>query len=325
MGTVEKKIIYRGRKGFNDVKKYIKTINPDLPDQVIQKGHFKDAIEEWKVGGYSEDDIQAWNSYSRANRIRASGFNMFTKYYIGADVANKTWERLSNCTIYDVVGTGFKVDIDVNGDYSGKLYYGTSNLYMVNEVEGVFSTGKYTFNVTGLSILTRYFFYIKNTAIGKEGRTGIYRQKTTVYTPVDIDIGSPAIDRANALGWDNTFVEKNNPANVTGKILQVQVYAQADMTGAIIAIFEEVEANKLTARDNIVIGNITAGSVQSFDVNLNVVTGDYIGIYFATGILKLDTFGGGNWWHEGDETSCINLAFTFFANRTMSLYGKGKG
>ncbi|GAJ16937.1 unnamed protein product, partial [marine sediment metagenome] len=33
VGTIDKKLIYRKRKKGDDVKRYIKTVNPDLPGQ----------------------------------------------------------------------------------------------------------------------------------------------------------------------------------------------------------------------------------------------------------------------------------------------------
>jgi len=325
MGTVEKKLIYRGRKGFNDVKEYIKTINPDLPDQIIQKGYFKDAIEQWKEGGYSAEDKQAWNLYSRANRILASGFNMFTRFKIIADTCNKIWGKLTNCTIYDIKGNGFKVDINVASDLGGKLYYGTTKLYMKNEVVGVFSVDKYTFNVTGLSMLTQYYFYIKNTAIGKEGRTGIYSQKTTERIPIIINIGNLAVDRASTTSAGYTFINYDNPANHDGKIYTIEMWSVDDLYNAEVAIFEEISPSYFTTRDNVFIGTVIKGAKRTFPVELNVKVGDYLGIYTPTGRIERDISGyAGLWYANGDKIPCINQWFILLANYTVSLYGIGE-
>lgn len=316
-------MIYRNRKGFNDVKKYVKTINPDLPGQAVQKGYFKDAIEEWKEGGYSAEDIQAWNLYARVKRKKASGFNMFTKYKIGADVESKAWKRLTNCNIYDVTGAGFKVDIKVEGDHSGKLYYGTSKLYMVNEVPGVFSVDKYTFDVTGLSMLTNYYFYIKNTRVNKGGRTGIYSQKTVLYTPIIIDIGSDAIDRTTQWLSAYTVIDYNNPANATGKIHTIELWCAVNMSDVRVGIFYKVGANWSTRDYYSISGTVVAGAKRIYPVDLNVEIGDYIGIYNGWGNMELSTFGGGYCHKSGIWIPCTNQSFGYSPNRTLSLGGIG--
>lgn len=163
MGTIDKKLIYRKRKGFDDIKKYTKTINPDLPGQKIQKGYFKEAIEAWKIDGYSREDIKAWDIYAGTLKKSVSGFNMFARFKIAAGVEGKTWNKLTNCIIYDVTGAGSKVDINVENDFHGILYIGTSKYSMLKEFTGTFSVNKYTYNITGLSKNTRYYFYVKNT------------------------------------------------------------------------------------------------------------------------------------------------------------------
>lgn len=324
MGTVDKKLTFRKRKGFNDVKKYIKTVNPNLPDQVTQKGYFKDGIEEWKEGGYSTEDIEAWNLYSRANRLLASGFNMFMRFKIIAAVANNIWSRLTNCIIYDVVGSGFKVDVNVGGDYSGKLYFGKSKIYMVNEVSGVFSVDKYTFNVTGLSVLTKYYFYIKNTSVGQEGRTGIYSKKTTEFTPVVIDIGNPAIYRDFAFAWNYTIIDLENPANESGKIKSVELWAKTNLLQCEVATFFHVAGNNYSTRDHQYIGSVTAGAKRTFVVDINVQVGDFIGIYYDTGTIARDYVGGiGLMYAAGDRIPCTNLTFYLKEDDRMSVYGIG--
>lgn len=324
IGSIDKKLIFRKRKGFSDVKKYTETVNPDLPGQVVQKGYFKDAIEEWKEGGYSAEDTQAWNLYARANRKKVSGFNMFTKFKIGADIEAKTWGRLTNCNIYDVKGSSFKVDINVAGDYTGKLYYGTSKLYMINEVPGVFSVDKYTFAVSGLSVLTNYFFYIKNTAIGKEGRTGIYSRKTTIYTPMDIDIGEPAIYRGSYYTGPRTCVNKGNPANATGKINSVEIYCGTKLVSCKVATFFVVSGNYLSTRDQQYIGDVEPGETRIIGVDLDVEAGDYIGLYYSVGYWDKSSSGGnGLWVSTADRIPCVNSSFNLASIAKGSIYGTG--
>ena len=139
---------------------------------------------------------------------------------------------------------------------------------------------------------------------------------------VDIDIGCPAIDRGSSLGV-RTMVNKGNPANADGIITNVEIYACSGytLTNCEVAIFYVVSGNNLTTRDYEYIGNVVGGSKQTFAVNLDVHTGDYIGIY-ADNYLERDTSGGdGLWYVSGDKIPCTNQAFDLNSAWVVSLYG----
>ncbi|GAI61721.1 unnamed protein product, partial [marine sediment metagenome] len=221
---------------------------------------------EWQTARYSRIDIQAWNIYARSKKVTASGFNMFTRFRINAEKEDKIWKRLTDCSIYDVKGWGFKVDINVENDFSGVLYLGTSKLSMLKEFEGIFEVNKYTFTVTGLSEKTKYYFYIKNTSIGKEGRTGIYCKETGIGKLIIIDIGCPAIDRPDYITGPRTAINRGNQANATGIINTIEIYANIELTDCKVATFYVVNGNKLSTRDYEEIGTVTAESKQNFTV-----------------------------------------------------------
>ena len=139
-----------------------------------------------------------------------------------------------------------------------------------------------------------------------------------------IDIGSSAIDRGSFLATNNiTFISVENPANLSGRITSIEIWAVLEMTGVKVATFEEVDTNTFTARDSYTIGTVAAGSKQTFDVDLDVQAGDYIGLYTTGGAIENDTSGSGTWNTSGDQTGCVGELFTFNADRTMSLYGTG--
>lgn len=141
-----------------------------------------------------------------------------------------------------------------------------------------------------------------------------------------IDIGSVAIDRALSSTFD-TYVDKNNPANASGKITSIEVWfdgGYADATDVQIATFFVVSGNNLSTRDTEAIGTVTAGSKQTIPVDLDVMEGDYIGIYWmAPARIERDNVGVGYWSADGDQIPCTDYAFPFYASRTMSLYGTG--
>ena len=139
---------------------------------------------------------------------------------------------------------------------------------------------------------------------------------------VDIDIGYPAIDRAGSLAGMRTAIMKGNPANATGSITTVEVYAAVDMTEVEVATFLVIYDNNLSTRDWEAIGTVTAGSKQTFAVNLDVQAGDYIGIKWQSGSIERYTTGGDGVWYAGsDQIPCTNYGFSLGSSWIASLYG----
>lgn len=138
-----------------------------------------------------------------------------------------------------------------------------------------------------------------------------------------IDIGAAAIDRASYTG-SFTIIGKENPANDTGSITSVEIWAYSNLSNCEVATFFVVSGNNLSTRDYETIGSVTAGSKQTFSgLNMDVQTGDYLGIYYSAGNLETDTSGSGDWYYAGDKIPCTNQAFTSENNITNSLYGTG--
>jgi len=145
-----------------------------------------------------------------------------------------------------------------------------------------------------------------------------------------IDVGAEAIDIDAGLGSGYTCISKSNPANASGKITSVEIYAYNNMTGAIVATFYRPDPtgqpDYLVARDSYEIGSVTAGSKQTFEVDLDVEAGDYLGIYVPSdsGAIEFDMSGGdGRWYKAGNYTQTTGEIFTFNANYVFSLYGTG--
>ena len=137
-----------------------------------------------------------------------------------------------------------------------------------------------------------------------------------------IDIGSPVIDRGNNSIANYTYIDVNNPANGSGKITSVEIYAHSAMSSCVVATFYVVSGNNLTARDHELIGDVAVGYNQ-FDININVEAEDCIGIYNTTGTIDYDVTGDGFWYKSGDNTTCVDTTFSFLTSRMLSLYGTG--
>ena len=122
-----------------------------------------------------------------------------------------------------------------------------------------------------------------------------------------INVGAEAIDRDGAFIAGNTLICRGISATGTGKLRTVEIYADTDITGAIVATFYQPDPtgspNYLVARDHYEIGSVPAGSKQIFSVDLDVEEGDYLGIYYTDGRLEGDATGGsGVWYKSGNHT-----------------------
>lgn len=138
-----------------------------------------------------------------------------------------------------------------------------------------------------------------------------------------IDVGAAATNRGAAESAGFTIIAKNNPANSSGTITSVEIYAETNMDGVIVATFS-ADGNNITARDSYSIGSVTAGSKQTFEVELSVETGDYLGFYNSSGGISSDGTGGdGRWYKSGDYTDCVDEAFTSGAGTIYSIYATG--
>lgn len=139
-----------------------------------------------------------------------------------------------------------------------------------------------------------------------------------------IDIGNPAIDRATSLLTDRTYIDRVNPANASGIINKVEIYVDTPgMFNIKIATFYVVDGNNLSTRDSEAVDDVGSAGYHSFDVNIDVEAGDYIGIYMKSGTLDRSTAGTGHWYLAGDQIPCSNVTFTPYSDDTMSLYGTG--
>ena len=140
-----------------------------------------------------------------------------------------------------------------------------------------------------------------------------------------IAMGSGAQDYNNHFGAGYTMIDTNNPANASGIIDTVDIWAYSNLTGVKVGIFYKVSGNVLSARGApTAIGNVTAGSKQTFSgLSLPVQTGDFIGVYAVTGDVEYSTNLTGAYTYEraGDLTGVANTYFYPSANRHLGLAG----
>lgn len=139
-----------------------------------------------------------------------------------------------------------------------------------------------------------------------------------------IDIGSPAIDRTSAYGG-GTFIALENTANGTGYLTSIEIWASTDITGLRVGTFYWTVATAYQCRDSAYIGDVTAGSKQTFPVYIAVSAGDCIGCYVGTGCGTIESnivgyagvyFADADYLNPGDIAS-----YALLAGDTISLYG----
>lgn len=146
--------------------------------------------------------------------------------------------------------------------------------------------------------------------------------------PIIIDIGSEALIRNHntlSLGG-NTFLDKTNPANASGKIKTIQIYGQNQLSNCEVATFYLVSGNNFSTRDHAFIGTVPGWGLHEFPVNIDVEEGDFIGIYYTAGYFRMSTQteGQGIYYRAGDKIPVTNETFTYYGKYQISLHGIGE-
>ena len=148
-----------------------------------------------------------------------------------------------------------------------------------------------------------------------------------VVLATSINVGNEAIDRTSGQGVDGrTTINKGNPANASGTITSVELWAQIDLNNVKFATFFVVSGNNLSTRDTYThSGIISSGSKQTISgLSIDVEEGDYIGIQASHGSLESDHSDlTGLWYANAEFIPCTNETFTYVANWGVSLCGIG--
>ena len=144
--------------------------------------------------------------------------------------------------------------------------------------------------------------------------------------PIPIDIGPDPIDRGtySSFGW--TKINKDNPANASGILHTVKVWAYNHITDLKVGTFYTTNEDRLKCRDTALISYVQSGAERTFTgLSIAVEEGDYIGCFFPSGALEGDISGFAGLWQiyndyvdPGEEAN-----YAFKAGNAMSLYGIG--
>jgi len=116
-----------------------------------------------------------------------------------------------------------------------------------------------------------------------------------------IDIGSAAIDRGSSASPFQMYLSLNNPANESGALTSIEIWCASNISAGLKVGTFYGSGTSWTCRDYATLGAITAGSKQTFEVNIAVEAGDIIGIYSPSTGVEMDTSGGGGLLYNGGE------------------------
>ena len=138
-----------------------------------------------------------------------------------------------------------------------------------------------------------------------------------------IDIGSPAINRASYTFPGGTSVLVDNPANETGIISTIQVYAFADAGGLKTGTFYG-SSGSYTCRSFAVLGTVAAGAVRTFTgLSISVTVGDLLGCYHSSGNLEMAKVGSAGAYNAAGDLFTGTHSYVFYSGDTISIYGSG--
>lgn len=146
----------------------------------------------------------------------------------------------------------------------------------------------------------------------------------------DIDVGATASDRGENFLYGYTIIVLDNPANATGKINHIEIFAHLDMTGVVVGSFYLVSGVTYKCRGSASIPNVTGGSKTTLTAPtdftaFDIEVGDYIGCYFTFGNMERDAAGyAGLYYASGKHIDPDDsTTYTLSEGHTISLYGEG--
>lgn len=142
-----------------------------------------------------------------------------------------------------------------------------------------------------------------------------------------IDIGPDAIGRPDQAISGKTEICLDNPANDTGKITKIELWFVTDAGGVKAGTFCCTDPpHFFTSRDVAIIGDVASGSKQTISgLDIDVEAGDYIGIYFSSGLIErhLDGYAGVR-YQSDDLFGAGEKMYSLWADDAISLYGEGE-
>lgn len=236
-------------------------------------------------------------------------------YTIG--VTNKA---LSAATVYAVIlsgGADVSNSVHWRTDASAPAYTGGSRVYSVDS--GVNWTADA--NTDGMFAL---FSLSGGNTVTAPVSSGEHTVAVSAHSPA-ITTGSAVANYSQSGAAGITRIATQEPVSYNGTLIAFNFFAVTDLTGVEVATIYNVGGNNWTTRDYESVTDVTAGSLQTKTVNLDVRQGDYPVCYFTGGSIEQNNADTGSYvaTAAGDQIPCTNQAFTPGTLRSISLGATG--
>jgi hypothetical protein len=140
-----------------------------------------------------------------------------------------------------------------------------------------------------------------------------------------IDVGGGAANYNYTEGASYTLVSLDNPANDTGVLDTMELWFNTNAGGVVCGTFSG-SGTSWDDRDYETIGNVTAGSKQTFTgKNCDVATNDVIGVYFSSGVIErqFSGFAGYLYSSSGNQFNKTAQNYTLISGSKLALYATG--
>lgn len=141
----------------------------------------------------------------------------------------------------------------------------------------------------------------------------------------DMDVGHVAYSGTDTFYNGFTVIDLSNPANANGKVTAVDIRVTRLNSGDIkVGIFRG-SGTTYTCVDYESLGDLSTGLHEDIVVDLDVQTGDFIGVYMPDNISIRGDYTGstGIMYKSGDQTAAGSQAYTSDTGDWISLYGTG--
>lgn len=134
-------------------------------------------------------------------------------------------------------------------------------------------------------------------------------------------LGGEAV-RAGAGGSTGyTYINLDNPATGRGVIQAIGLYISSNVTGLKVGTFYG-SSTSYTNRNAITLGNVSSGYQVIQIPDMAFESGDYIGLYFATGaVTYASASNGGVYYVLGDKFGAGTQTYTLLSGYMFSAWG----
>lgn len=177
-GQIAKALVFMKWKGLNTVRQHVVPANPRSAAQLVQRGYFEDAVDEWHETKYNAADIAAWNRYAATLEDPMSGFNAFVREFLTIQLTAVPVVDLPHGCSINSGGAGLLAfSMDEDGEATTAFCdWGYSPTAMINQADLVEAPAN-TWTLAGVAatagrrVYGRYWLY---DAVAIAGRSGIY-------------------------------------------------------------------------------------------------------------------------------------------------------